>query len=151
MFDDMPRKYIMQRWPDQWVEIHSTDAKKRGIESGDEIIVENDDVLIQTGGFIAVHQDDNLYSNLEEQGHIRIGRGEMKAVAIVTDAVRPGVLWTNALMPGAPANSLVHRVPDPITNRYRFKLGKGKIRKLGESPYKRDLTKMSFAPRTIVV
>ncbi len=151
MFDDMRRKNIMDRWPDQWVEIHPQDAKKRGIESGDAVIVENDDVLIQKSGFIAVHQDDNSFTNLDKQGHIRIGRGTMKGVAIVTDAVRPGVLWTNALMPGAPANSLVHRVPDPITNRYRFKLGKGKIRKTGESPYKSDLKKMSFAPRTVVV
>ena len=51
--------------------------------------------------------------------------------------------------PGASSNSLVHRVPDPITNRYRFKLGKGKIRKLGESPYKHSFKKMTFAPRTI--
>jgi arsenite oxidase large subunit len=41
-------------------------------------------------------------------------------------------------------------VPDPVTNRYRFKLGKGRIRKIGESPYKRSFTAMSFAPRTVV-
>lgn len=151
MFDDARRKYITDRWPDQWVEIHTDDAKRLGIESGDEVQITNNDVLIQKSGFIAVHDDDATYSKLEENGHIRIGRGEMKGVAIVTDAVRPGVLWTNALMPGSPANSLVHRVPDPITNRYRFKLGKGKIKKIGESPYKSDLTKMSFAPRTVVV
>ena len=113
-----------------------------------DVVIENDDVLIQTGGFIAVNQDDNSFSKLHEQGHIRVGSGKMEGVAIVTGAVRKGVLWTNALIPGAPANRLVHRVPDPITNRYRFKLGKGKIRKTGESPYKRDLTRMSFAPRT---
>ncbi len=48
------------------------------------------------------------------------------------------------------ANSLVHRVPDPITNRYRFKLGKGKIRKTGESPYKSSFKAISFKPRTII-
>jgi arsenite oxidase large subunit len=53
-------------------------------------------------------------------------------------------------MPGSPANSVIHRVPDPITNRYRFKLGKGRIRKTGESPYKNDLTRMSFASRAII-
>ncbi len=151
MFDDSRRDYITQRWPEQWIEIHPDDAKRHGIESGDEVQITNDDVLIQTAGFIAVHADEASFTKLQENGHIRVGRGEMKGVAIVTDAVRPGVLWTNALMPGSPANSLVHRVPDPITNRYRFKLGKGKIKKLGESPYKSDLTKMSFAPRTVVV
>jgi arsenite oxidase large subunit len=151
MFDDSRKEYIKQRWPAQWVEIHPQDAERLGIESGDEVQITNDDVLIQQSGFIAVHADDASYTNLQKNGHIRIGRGEMKGVAIVTDAVRPGVVWTNALMPGAPANSLVHRVPDPITNRYRFKLGKGKIKKIGQSPFKSDLTKMSFAPRTVIV
>ena len=151
MFDDSRRDYIQQRWPEQCIEIHPDDAQKYGIESGDEVLVTNDDVLIQTSGFIAVHSDESSFTSLNENGHIRIGRGEMKAVAIVTDAVRPGVMWTNALMPGSPANSLVHRVPDPITNRYRFKLGKGKIKKTGESPYKKEFTRLTFAPRTVVV
>ncbi len=151
MFDDSKRQLITDRWPEQWIEIHPDDAERREIESGDYVLLTNDDVLIQTGGFVAVHNNDDSFTKLNEQGHIRIGQGEVKGVAIVTDAVRPGVLWTNALLPGAPANSLVHRVPDPITNRYRFKLAKATIRKLGESPYKRDLRRMSFAPRTIVV
>ncbi|MEM7315001.1 MAG: molybdopterin dinucleotide binding domain-containing protein, partial [Planctomycetota bacterium] len=151
MFDDDRRDYIKQRWPSQCVEIHPDDAKCHGIESGDEVLLVNDDVLIQTGGFIAVHQDDATFTRLEEQGHIRVGRGEMKAVAIVTEAVRPGVLWTNSLIPGSPANSLVHRVPDPITNRYRFKLGKAKIKRIGESPFKDDFSRMTFATRTVVV
>ena len=77
----------------------------------------------------------------------------MEAVAMVTDAVRPGVVFAAFLWPRWPraaANSLVYRVPDPITNRYRFKLGKGKLRKTGESPYKRSLERMSFKPRTII-
>ena len=44
----------------------------------------------------------------------------------------------------------VHRLPDPITNRYRFKLGKGKISKIGESPFKNSFDEMSFKPRTII-
>ena len=46
--------------------------------------------------------------------------------------------------------SLVHRVPDPTTNRYRFKLGKGRISKIGESPYKNSFEEMTFKPRTII-
>ena len=68
---------------------------------------------------------------------------------IVTDAVRPGLILTNFLHPSSPANSLVHRVPDPITNRYRFKLGKGQIERMGESPYKNDFRYMSFKPRDV--
>jgi hypothetical protein len=44
---------------------------------------------------------------------------------------------------------VVPRVPDPVTNRYRFKLGKGRITKTGESPYKRAFMAMSFAPRPV--
>ncbi|MGH7307286.1 MAG: hypothetical protein ACREK6_01175 [Candidatus Rokuibacteriota bacterium] len=52
--------------------------------------------------------------------------------------------------PGNPANAVVPRVPDPVTNRYRFKLGKGRVARLGESPYKRSLTTMSFVPRNAI-
>ena len=71
-------------------------------------------------------------------------------MAIVTDAVRKGVAFTNFIWPGSPANSIVPRVPDPVTNRYRFKLGKGRVTKIGESAYKRSFTAMSFAPRPIM-
>jgi arsenite oxidase large subunit len=149
-FDDKRRPYIMQRWPQNWIEIHPADAGVRGIESGDLVRVENDDVLVQTGEWVAVEEDDFSYTKLEKAGHIRIGKGALEAVAVVTDAVRPGVTWTNFLDLGSPVNSLVPRVPDPITNRYRFKLGKGRVRKIGESPYKRDLSRMTFLPRTII-
>ncbi len=149
-FDARRTPYINERWPEQAVEIHPDDAAARGIESGDRVAIENDDVLIQTGGFVGVAGDDHTFTGLERAGNIRVGHGRFEAIAIVTDNVRPGVLWTNALVPDSPANSVVHRVPDPITNRYRFKLGKGKIRKIGESPYKNDFSGMSFAPRTVM-
>ncbi len=152
-FDDVRKPYIRQRWPDHFIEIHPDDAGPRGIESGDEVLIVNDDVLVQTGGFSIAKGDDFLFTKLQEKGHIRRGRGEVTAVAIVTEAVRPGVLFCNFLSPrwpGAAANSLVHRVPDPITLRYRFKLGKGRVRKTGESPYKHSFDEMSFKPRTII-
>ena len=135
------------------MEIHPQDAQSRGIENGDYVRVASDDVLVQTGGFVGVESDDLSYTGLEKGGHIRIGNGAFEAVAVVTDAVRPGVLWTNFLYvgihAGSNANSLVHRVPDPMTNRYRFKLAKGRINKIGESPYKTSFEKMTFASRTI--
>ncbi|MDA2934118.1 arsenate reductase (azurin) large subunit [Acidobacteria bacterium AH-259-D05] len=149
-FDDMRRPYIMQRWPEQWAEIHPEDARRLGIESGDRVRIENDDVLIQTGGFVGVESDDFTFTKLQERGLIRIGSGACEAVAVVTEAVQPGLIFTNFLDIGSPANSLVHRVPDPLTNRYRFKLGKGRVRKIGESPYKKAFNQMSFKPRTII-
>ena len=59
------------------------------------------------------------------------------------------MLFVNFLWPGSAVNSLAHRVPDPLTNRYRFKLGKGMIEKTGESPFKESLDEMTFAPRVL--
>ena len=148
-FDDIRKPYLRQRWPDTFVEIHPTDAEVRGIESGDEVRIWNDDVLIQTSGFAFVGGESYSYTQLEQSGAIRTGRGEVRAVALVTDAIRPGVLFLNFLHLNSPANSLVHRVPDPITNRYRFKLGKGRVEKSGVSPYKESFTAMSLQPRDV--
>ncbi|MEE8219936.1 MAG: molybdopterin dinucleotide binding domain-containing protein, partial [bacterium] len=82
-------------------------------------------------------------------GHIKLTKARINAVALVTPAVRKGVAWMYFLDPKQPANSLVARVVDPLTNNYRFKLGMGRVRKTGESPYKRSLEEMSFARRDI--
>ena len=148
-FDDMRKPYIKQRWPDTFVEIHPEDAARFGIESGDNVRMWNDDVLIQTGGWVKVKGSDFSFTALNDQGLIRIGSGEAFAVAIVSEDVGRGVLFTNFLHPSSPANSLVHRVPDPITNRYRFKLGKAHIEKIGESPFKHSFEEMTFKSRTV--
>jgi arsenite oxidase large subunit len=109
----------------------------------------SDDILIQTGNRVKVKGNDLSFTALNEQGFIRTGRGEVRAVAIVTKDVLPNVIFANFLHPSSPANSLVHRVPDPITNRYRFKLGKAHIEKTGESPFKNSFREMSFKPRTV--
>ena len=152
-FDDVRKPYINSHWPEQFVEIHPDDAERYGVESGGEIRIFSDDILVQTGGFHFTRGNDFLFANLDKNGYIRAGSGEMTAVAIVTDAVRRGVVFANFLhprWPGAAANSLVHRVPDPITNRYRFKLGKGIVERTGESPFKHSFDKMTFKPRTIM-
>lgn len=151
-YDDVRKPYIFQRWPEHFVEIHPDDAGSRGIESGDEVEITNDDVLIQTGGFNLVKGDEFLFSKLDEAGLIKVGSGRVTAVALVTDATRQGVIFANFAWPRWPdsaANALVHRVPDPIANRYRFKLGKGKLRRLGESPFKHSFEQASLKPRTI--
>lgn len=148
-FDDSRKPYIENRWPDTFTEINPQDAAGYGIESGDEIRMFSDDILIQTRGWNKIKSNEINFTWLLENGYIRTGKGDAKAIAIVTEAVPPGVLFTNFLHPSSPANSLVHRVPDPITNRYRFKLGKAKIERLGASPYKNDPRFMSFMPRDI--
>ena len=71
-------------------------------------------------------------------------------MAIVSDEIREGVAMANFNFPGAPANSVCHAVPDPLTNNYRYKLGRGVLSKVGESMYKHSFTSMSLKPRNIV-
>ena len=149
-YDDFRRPYIMARWPSMFVEIHPDDASARGIESGDLVAVENDRVLVQTGGFQGVEEKELTFTELRRAGHIKTTTASFTAVAMVTDAVRRGVVWALMLWPGSPANAVVPQVPDPVTNRARFKLGKGRVTKIGESPHKRSFTTMSFKPRPIV-
>lgn len=149
-FDDVERRpYITQRWPENFIEIHPDDAKPLGIESGDMVVVESDRIPVQTGGFIGRDTKDLLFSKLMEDGHIKLTSASVKAVAVVIPVPRPGVTFMYFLHTLQSANSLVPRVPDPISNNYRFKLGIGKIKKIGESPYKRSLETMSFGTRTI--
>lgn len=148
-FDDRRRPYIMARWPYPFLEIHPEDARARGIESGDLVSVESDRVYVQTGGYVGVEDDDLTFTKLMETGNIRIDSGSFTCVAIVTDAVRRGVAFNYFNWPESPGNAIVPRVPDPITNRYRFKLASARVRKIGESAYKRSLTTMSFAPRHV--
>jgi arsenite oxidase large subunit len=147
-FDDKRKPYIHNRWPDTWVEIHPDDAAEFGIESGDEVRLWNDDILVQDGGWILVKEEDMSFTGLMKNGHIRTGSGDVRAVAIVSADVKKGVLFTNFLHPESPANSLAHRVQDSITNANRFKLGKAFIEKVGESPYKNSFAEMTFKERT---
>jgi arsenite oxidase large subunit len=148
-FDDVRKPYMKNRWPDTFVDIHPEDAAPYGIESGDEVRLFSDDILVQTGGWVKIKGNDASFTSLVEQGLIRQGEGDVRAVAIVSEDVKQGVIFANFLHPSSPANSLVHRVPDPITNRYRFKLGKAQIERIGESPYKNSFEEMSFKPRTV--
>lgn len=153
-FDDVERRpFIQKRWPEPAMEIHPDDAKARGIETGDYVEAVNERVAVQQSGFQGVKLKDLSFTELMKNGHIKIVKSDpVQAVAIVTDAVRPGVAFMGNLDPRHQhmANALVPRVPDPISDNYRFKLGIAKIRKIGESPYKTNLEKMSLAPRTII-
>ncbi len=128
-FDDMRIPYRWERFPVNILEVNPRDATARGIESGDWVVVENDQVLTQTG---------ERYS------------AQFKAVAYVTDQVPPGVTCSyfnfgQGRLDTA-ANSVVPGMTDPINNRYRFKLGKGRVTRVGESEFKH---RMSFVPRNL--
>jgi arsenite oxidase large subunit len=149
-FDDLRKDYLAQRWPDSFIYIHPEDAKAKGIESGDFVEVVNDTLYVQTGMPQGVLDPDLFFDNLLKDGHIKVTEGRFKSVAIVSAEMRPGVAMANFNFPSSPANAVVHAVPDPITNNYRFKLGRGVLVKSGESPYKHSFTQMSLKPRNIV-
>ncbi len=149
-FDDLRKPYINHRWPSNFVEIHPEDAATHGVSSGDLIRLVNDDVLIQTGGFNRVDPQESTFTWLEQNGHIRIGQGQLEAVAMLTTAVPRGVLFTYFLFPGSSFNSLAHRVPDPITNNYRYKLAKATVTCIGESPWKSNPQFFSFKQRNFI-
>ena len=68
---------------------------------------------------------------------------------MVTPAIKQGVVYTNHLDKRQPFNSLAPRVPDPLTMNYRYKIATGRVKKIGVSPYKKDLSLMSFKRRDI--
>jgi len=147
-YDDNRRPYIAQRWPENFCEIHPEDATSRGIESGDYILAYSDRVPVQKGGYMARDYEDLSYAGLLKQGQIKFVRGEVKAVAMVTEITKKGVAFMNFLDPRNPANNLAPAVADPVSNNARFKMGVGRIKKIGESPYKEDLRRMTFAQRS---
>ncbi|WP_070971761.1 molybdopterin-dependent oxidoreductase [Vibrio sonorensis] len=150
-FDDVERRaYVIQRWPENWVEIHPDDASERGIESGDQVMMYSDRVANFKDTILGVHSDDFQFSELMENGHIKLDKAAVTAVAIVTPAVKKGCLYANMIDMRQPSNSLTTRVVDQISGNYNFKMGVAKIKKIGESKYKREFRAFSFAPRNIV-
>ncbi len=149
-FDDVERReYIMQRWPGNWVELHPDDAKKRGIESGDLVMMYSDRVPVFKDTILGVHGKDFQFSELMKNGHIKLDKASISAVVIVTPTTKKGAMYGNFLDMKQPTNSLTIRVPDNISGNYNYKMGVGKIKKIGESEFKKDFRGMSFAPRNI--
>ncbi len=105
MYDDLRKPYVRQRYPSNWLFISAEDANARGIESGDLVHVQNDDVIDQLGNKTT---------------------GVLSLVAYVTDEVAPGVSYTYAFYPGQNSNTVVPAITDPVTGVYNYKLAKGK-------------------------
>ncbi len=92
------------------------------------------------------------FSEMQKNGYIGLTSASFEAVAIVTDAIKKGVTFTYFNLPSAKgsSNSLAGRVLDPISQRPRFKLARGEVKKIGESEFKYSFDKMSFKPRNII-
>ncbi len=149
-FDDIERRpYIIQRWPFNFLEIHPDDASALAIETGDLVRVESQRVPVQKDFNMGVKSDDMWFSGLMKRGHITLSSGQFTAVAIITSGTKKGVVYTNHLDKTQPVNALAPRVPDPLTMNYRFKMTVGKVTRIGESPYKYDLSQMSLKRRDI--
>ena len=149
-FDDVERRpYITQRWPENYCEIHPDDAIRRGIKSGDRIMVYSERVAAQKETILGVKGDDFQFSSLMERGQIELSKGAVTAIAMVTPAIKKGVLFMNFLDKRQPSNAIQARVVDQISGNYNYKMGVGKIVRLGGSAYQKDQHSFSFAPRNI--
>lgn len=150
-FDDRRRPYIVQRWPENYVEIHPEDAAARGIESGDLVMVWSDRVPSLKETTLGVEADDYTFSGQMRNGNVELLEAAVTGVAMVTRAIRKGVIYMDFLHTSQPANALEGRIPDWISGNYNYKMGVANIRKIGETPYKSEFRSMSFAPRDISV
>ena len=68
----------------------------------------------------------------------------------MTPAIKKGVLYANMIDMRQPSNSLSARIVDNISGNYNYKMGVARIKKIGESQYKKEFRSFSFAPRNIV-
>jgi len=150
-FDDVDRRaYIAQRWPENWTEIHPDDAKARGIESGDQILLYSERVPNFKQTIKGVHGSDFNFDDLMKNGWIKLDKAAVTAVALVTPHVKQGTMYSYFIYNAQPSNALQGRVPDQISGNYNYKMGVAKVKKIGESKYKHEFRSFSFAPRNIV-
>ena len=100
---------------------------------------------------IGVEGDDYKFSGQMRKGNVELNEEAVTAVAMVTRAVKKSVLYMDFLHTSQPANALEGAVVDWMSGNYNYKMGVARIKKIGESPYKRTFRSMSFAPRDIPV
>ncbi len=148
-FDDRRRPYIVQRWPDNYVEIHPDDAAERGIESGDMLMVYSDRVPSLKETTLGVHGDDYTFTGQMQNGNVELSKAAVTGVAMVTRHIKKGIIFMDFLHTAQPANALEGRIVDWISGNYNYKIGVARLKKIGESPYKHSFRSMSFAPRDI--
>ena len=106
-------------------------------------------IPVQKDTIVGIEGDDFDFASLLKNGHIELTKAAITAVAIVTPAVKKGVGYMDFLHTSQPANALTGRVVDWISGNYNYKMGVGQVKRLGESPYKKQFRSMSFARRDI--
>lgn len=92
------------------------------------------------------------FTEMQKSGYVKYDSASFEAVAIVTKDIKKGVCCTYFNLPSGKgaANSLAGRILDPISQRPRYKLARGRIERIGESKYKHDFSAMTFKSRAIV-
>ena len=130
------------------MEIHPDDAKARGIESGDQVMMHSDRFAGHMATIHGVHGNDFQFSQLMKNGHIELSKAAVTAVAIVSPVVKKGMLYANMLDMRRPSNSLAARVVDQIGGNY--KMGVARVKKIGDSQCKKEFRSFSWTPRNIV-
>jgi arsenite oxidase large subunit len=105
--------YRLAQFPENTLEINSEDAARLGISDGAAVVVEASELMAPiTGGS-------------------QITSGRFQAKAIVTDLVKPGVACAYFNFRGDPnqsTNAIVPNSPDPVSNLFSLKLGRGSVR-----------------------
>ncbi len=149
-FDDNRRPYIVQRWPGNYIELNPADAKKYGIESGDMVMVYSNRIPGLKETTLGVEGSDFSFSGQMKAGNVELTKAAVTAVAMVTRHIKEGVAFMDFLNTSQPANALSGRIDDWISGNSNYKMGVGKVKKIGESPYKKSFRTMSFAPRDII-
>ncbi|MBI3148412.1 MAG: molybdopterin-dependent oxidoreductase [Betaproteobacteria bacterium] len=149
-FDDLRKPYTAARGLPQMLFMNPEDAAARGIASGDRVRVVNDTVYVLTGMPVGVESTDQHFKALLAAGHIKVTQGDFEAVAILDPGMRQGVAKAGFNHPAGPANAVCHAVPDPLTNNYRYKLGRGRVERLGVSEFVEDLQGVSLKARGLI-
>ncbi len=117
LVEDSRNPYRASLGPENLVEMHPEDAAALGISEGDRIFISTDRLM----------SEDLVTENPNEVGG-------MQATATISDVVLPGVVCAYFNFMGAPegaANSVVPNSVDPVSGLYSFKLGRGRITKIG--------------------
>lgn len=113
LVEDLRIPYRVEQLPENLLELHPDDARRLGISTGDEVVVSTDGLL-----------DASLTGRgLPDTGFFR-------ARAVVGSEMQPGVACTYFNFRGTPefaSNGVVPNVPDPVSNLFSFKLGRGKV------------------------
>jgi arsenite oxidase large subunit len=113
LVEDARIPYRQAQFPENTLEINSEDAARLGIQDGAAVLVETVDLMAPIAG------------------GSQMTTGRMQAKAVISDLVKPGVACAYFNFQGDPkqsTNALVPNSPDPVSNLFSFKLGRGSVR-----------------------